>query len=54
MHHKLLEDGRCSAILIHLNAPVAQWLEQGTHNALVLGSNPGGSTYFQVRVPDST
>ena len=26
------------------DAPVAQWLEQGTHNPLVLGSSPGGST----------
>lgn len=25
-------------------APVAQWLEQRTHNSLVLGSSPGGST----------
>jgi hypothetical protein len=22
--------------------PIAQWLEQGTHNALVAGSNPAG------------
>jgi hypothetical protein len=28
------------------DAPVAQRLEQGTHNSLVLGSNPGGSTSF--------
>ena len=27
-----------------LNGPVAQWLEQGTHNPLVAGSNPAGST----------
>lgn len=27
------------------DAPVAQRLEQGTHNSLVLGSNPGGSTF---------
>ena len=26
--------------------PVAQWLEQPTHNRLVLGSNPGGRTCF--------
>ena len=26
------------------SAPVAQWLEQGTHNALVVGSSPAGST----------
>ena len=24
------------------SAPVAQWLEQGTHNPLVAGSNPAG------------
>ena len=24
--------------------PLAQWLEQGTHNPLVPGSNPGGPT----------
>ena len=24
--------------------PVAQWLEQGTHNPLVAGSNPAGPT----------
>ena len=28
-----------------VKAPVAQWLEQGTHNSLVLGSSPGGSTF---------
>lgn len=27
-----------------LNGPIAQWLEQGTHNALVPGSNPGEPT----------
>jgi hypothetical protein len=27
-----------------LKAPVAQWLEQRTHNPLVLGSNPSGRT----------
>lgn len=27
-----------------LNGPVAQRLEQSTHNALVAGSNPAGST----------
>ncbi len=26
------------------NGPVAQWLEQGTHNPLVVGSNPTGPT----------
>ena len=33
-----------SKILNSLNGPVAQWLEQGTHNALVAGSSPAGST----------
>ena len=34
------------------NGPVAQRLEQGTHNPLVLGSNPSGPTknYFLVRI----
>ena len=27
-----------------LFGPVAQWLEQGTHNHLVAGSNPAGPT----------
>ena len=27
--------------------PVAQWLEQGTHNPLVVGSNPSGPTTFK-------
>ena len=27
-----------------LYGPVAQWSEQGTHNPLVAGSNPAGST----------
>ncbi len=27
-----------------INGPVAQWSEQGTHNPLVAGSNPAGST----------
>lgn len=25
-----------------INRPVAQWLEQGTHNSLVAGSSPAG------------
>lgn len=28
------------------HGPIAQWLEQGTHNSLVPGSNPGGPTPF--------
>ena len=31
-------------IQIAINGPVAQWSEQGTHNPLVAGSNPAGST----------
>ena len=27
---------------------VAQWLEQGTHNPLVVGSNPTGPTLFII------
>ena len=31
--------------LVTLGAgPVAQWLEQGTHNPLVVGSSPTGPT----------
>ena len=28
--------------------PIAQWLEQATHNRLVPGSNPGGPTKFRM------
>ena len=31
--------------LLHISGPVAQWLEQGTHNPLVAGSNPAGPTH---------
>ena len=31
-------------INLAIQGPVAQWLEQGTHNPLVAGSNPAGST----------
>ena len=31
-----------------LIGPVAQRLEQGTHNPLVVGSNPTGPTIFKV------
>ncbi len=27
--------------------PIAQWLEQGTHNPLVLGSSPSGATILR-------
>jgi hypothetical protein len=33
-------------------APVAQWLEQGTHNPLVAGSSPTGRTIlYQCGIP---
>ena len=32
------------------NGPVAQRLEQGTHNPLVLGSNPSGPTIIRKKV----
>jgi hypothetical protein len=31
--------------------PIAQWLEQRTHNPLVPGSSPGGPTINQKRCP---
>ena len=30
--------------------PIAQWLEQGTHNPLVPGSSPGGPTTTEIRM----
>lgn len=30
--------------------PIAQWLEQATHNRLVLGSNPSGPTIYKAPV----
>ena len=36
--------GRCIIAHFRAHAPVAQRLEQGTHNPLVAGSNPTGST----------
>ena len=32
------------------NGPIAQRLEQGTHNPLVPGSNPGGPTNFGLQM----
>ena len=29
--------------------PLAQWLEQGTHNPLVLGSSPRWPTYTRLK-----
>ncbi len=31
-----------------LLGPLAQWLEQATHNRLVAGSNPAGATKFYL------
>ena len=33
---------RANVLFSYVNGPVAQRLEQGTHNPLVPGSNPGG------------
>ena len=44
--------GPCFATHHQFFGPVAQWLEQGTHNPLVVGSSPTGPTtglYF-IRV----
>ena len=37
----------CSYIIIPRHGPLAQWLEQATHNRLVVGSNPTGATKYQ-------
>ena len=44
--NRLVIFGFCTIIplIIHSNGTVAQWLEQVTHNLLVAGSNPAGST----------
>ena len=31
-------------MLLHTQGPLAQWLEQATHNRLVAGSSPAGAT----------
>ena len=36
-----------SYFIIHRHGPLAQWLEQATHNRLVVGSNPTGATINQ-------
>ncbi len=33
-----------SYFIIHRHGPLAQWLEQATHNRLVAGSSPAGAT----------
>lgn len=35
-----------SYFIIHRHGPLAQWLEQATHNRLVAGSSPAGATKF--------
>ena len=37
---------RREAAVEFLRGPLAQWLEQGTHNPLVVGSNPTGPTKY--------
>ena len=52
---KSLAFGHASSILAsRTTAPVAQWLEQRTHNPLVLGSSPSGGTMSLVRIMDNT
>ena len=36
------------AATIRMSGPVAQWLEQQTHNLLVVGSSPTGPTKYAV------
>src|SRR6185312_16452872 len=38
----------------HARGPIAQWLEQGTHNPLVPGSSPGGPTILRTSRLGST
>ena len=40
---------RFDATIPARNGPIAQWLEQRTHNPLVPGSSPGGPTKFPAR-----
>lgn len=37
---------RRSYSIIHRHGPLAQWLEQATHNRLVAGSSPAGATKY--------
>ena len=39
----------CNRLIVSQLAPVAQWLEQGTHNSLVIGSSPVGGTFLNWR-----
>ena len=46
-----LDVGRAQVRFLHLTPIfrlIAQWLEQGAHNALVGGSNPSGPTIFKT------
>ena len=57
--HKRLKISRSRACRFdsgpsHQAAPVAQWSEQRTHNPLVLGSSPSGSTISGVSIMDNT
>ncbi len=47
MLSKLVHDWKRDNLRPEGNGPVAQRLEQGTHNPLVPGSNPGGPRFFQ-------
>ncbi len=38
--------GNACRTLQSVKGAVAQWLEQGTHNPLVVGSNPTGPTFY--------
>ena len=45
MHNLVENQSYLVTKLVTLGAgPVAQWLEQGTHNPLVVGSSPTGPT----------
>ena len=39
----------CAFEIVEQIGPVAQWLEQGTHNPLVGGSTPSGPTFAALR-----
>ena len=41
-HSLIFRLATCLPVLYHAGGAVAQWLEQGTHNPLVVGSNPSG------------
>ena len=41
-HSLVFRLATCHPLLYHAGGAVAQWLEQGTHNPLVVGSSPSG------------